>query len=150
MEPESESALGILLHPFGRKGNAEKSSEDATHIVGGIAAVRQGASRVDLRAIAGRPRAIPQQHPRLHSSGKRKDLLRDLVGGIRGGRTRNDTSPYDDGTETPLSLLSGGPWVKKQAGSTDDQLIFNAGGALDLVHTSHTLSTLSLVNEPDS
>jgi hypothetical protein len=39
VEPEGESALGILLlHPFGRKGNAEKSSEEATDMVGGIVA----------------------------------------------------------------------------------------------------------------
>ena len=31
---------------------------------------------------------------------KRKDLLGDLMGGIGGGRTRSDTNPYDDGTET--------------------------------------------------
>jgi len=37
MEPEGESALGTLLfHPLGRKGNAEKSSEDSADIVGGI------------------------------------------------------------------------------------------------------------------
>ena len=30
---------------------------------------------------------------------KRKDLLGDLVGGTGGGRTWNDTDPYDDGTE---------------------------------------------------
>jgi len=36
---------------------------------------------------------------------KRKDLLGDLMRGLRGGRARNDTNPYDDGTETPrLSL----------------------------------------------
>ena len=39
VEPEGESALGILhLHPFGRKGNAEKSSEEVTDIVGGTVA----------------------------------------------------------------------------------------------------------------
>jgi len=38
VEPEGESALGILFHPFGRKGNAKKSSEEATDIVGGIVA----------------------------------------------------------------------------------------------------------------
>ena len=37
---------------------------------------------------------------------KRKDHLGDLVGGIRGSRTRNDTDPNDDGTHTPLLLLS--------------------------------------------
>ena len=29
---------------------------------------------------------------------KRKDLLGDIVGGVRGGRTGNDTEPDDDGT----------------------------------------------------
>ena len=28
------------------------------------------------------------------------------MGGIRGGRTRNDANPYDDGTKTPFLLLS--------------------------------------------
>lgn len=28
------------------------------------------------------------------------------MGGISGGRTRSDTDPYDDGTETPLRFLS--------------------------------------------
>jgi hypothetical protein len=37
---------------------------------------------------------------------KHKDLLGDLMGGIRGGRTRADADPYDDGTKTPLLLLS--------------------------------------------
>ena len=35
---------------------------------------------------------------------KHKDLLGDLVGGIRGGRARNDTNPYDNRTETPFIL----------------------------------------------
>jgi hypothetical protein len=31
VEPEGKSALGVIrLHPFGRKGNAEKSSEETT------------------------------------------------------------------------------------------------------------------------
>src|SRR5712672_3627653 len=37
---------------------------------------------------------------------KRKDLLGDLVGGIGGGRARNNANPYDDGTETRLLFLS--------------------------------------------
>jgi len=49
---------------------------------------------------------------------ERKDLLGDLVGGIGGGRTRNDTDPYDDGTETPLLLLP--RWsVGEEAGRVD-------------------------------
>jgi hypothetical protein len=39
VEPEGESALGILLpHAFGRKGNAKKRGEEATDIVGGVIA----------------------------------------------------------------------------------------------------------------
>jgi len=37
---------------------------------------------------------------------KVKDVLGDLVGGIRGGRFRNDTNSYDNRTETPLLFLS--------------------------------------------
>jgi len=39
VEPEGESAL---LRPFGRKGNAEKRSEEATDVVGGIVAADMG------------------------------------------------------------------------------------------------------------
>ena len=40
MEPEGKSALGtIRLHAFDRKGNAEKSGEEKTDMVGGIGAV---------------------------------------------------------------------------------------------------------------
>jgi len=41
------------------------------------------------------------------------------VGGIGGGRTRNDTNPYDDGTEAPLLLsqLS----VGEEVGRVDGQ-----------------------------
>jgi len=107
MEPEGESALGILpLHPFGRKGNAEKSSEEATDIVGGVVAV-------DMTHKGWTCQPLQDDLAPFHNSildsilqQKRKDLLGDLVGGIGGGRTRNDTDPYDDGTETPLLLLS--------------------------------------------
>src|SRR6266571_2920345 len=37
---------------------------------------------------------------------KGKDLLGDLMGGMGRGRTRSDADPYNDGTETPLCLLS--------------------------------------------
>jgi hypothetical protein len=49
---------------------------------------------------------------------KLKNLLGNLVGGIRGGRIRKDTDPYDNGTETPLLLLS---WrsVGEEAGRVD-------------------------------
>lgn len=116
VEPEGESALGILLfHPCGRKGNAEKSSEEATDIVGSIVTAdmaHKGWTRQPLR-----DGLAPFHNSMLDSilQEKRKDLLGDLVGDIGGGRTRNDTDPYDDRTETPLLL------VKKRSGSTDDQ-----------------------------
>jgi hypothetical protein len=107
VEPEGERALGILLlHPFGRKGNSEKSGEEATDVVGTIVAVgmaHKGPTRQPLRD------GLAPFHNNILDSilqEKRKDLLGDLVGGIGGGRTRNDTDPYDDGTETPLLLLS--------------------------------------------
>jgi len=108
VEPEGESALGILLHPFGRKGNAEKSSEDATDIVGGIAAADMA-----HKGWTGEPLQdglAPFHNGTLNYTlqEKRKDLLRDLVGG---GRTRNDANPYDDGTETPR-LPSSPPAVR--------------------------------------
>jgi hypothetical protein len=37
---------------------------------------------------------------------KSKDLLRDIVGGVGGGRTGQDANPDNDRTETPLLLLS--------------------------------------------
>ena len=40
------------------------------------------------------------------------------MGGIGGGRTRDDTDPYDDGTETPLFLLSRRS-VGEEAGRVD-------------------------------
>ena len=40
------------------------------------------------------------------------------MGGIGGGRTRNDTDPYDDGTETPFLLLSRRS-VGEEAGRVD-------------------------------
>ena len=107
VEPEGERALGILLlHPFGRKGNSEKSGEEATDVAGSIVAVgmaHKGPTRQPLGdGLA--PFHSSILDPILQE--KRKDLLGDLVGGIGGGRTRNDTDPYDDGTETPLLLLS--------------------------------------------
>ena len=37
---------------------------------------------------------------------KRKDLLRDIVGGVGGGRTGHDTNPDNDRTKNPVLLLS--------------------------------------------
>ena len=107
MEPEGESALGILLlHPFGRKGNAEKSSEKATEIVGGVVVADMAHKGWTCQPL--RDDLAPFHNSILNSilQERRKDLLGDLVGGVGGGRTRNDTDPYDDGTETPLLLLS--------------------------------------------
>ena len=37
---------------------------------------------------------------------KGKDLLENLMGGISRDRTRSNTNPYDNRTETPLQYLS--------------------------------------------
>ena len=37
---------------------------------------------------------------------KGEDRLRDIVGGVGGGRTGLDSNPYNDRTETPLAPLS--------------------------------------------
>ena len=119
VEPEGESALGILLlHPFGCKGNAEKSSEESTDIVGGIDATDMAHKGWTCQPL--RDGLAPFHNSILDSilQKKHKGLLGDLVSGIGGGRTRNDTDPYDDGTETPLLLLS--RWsVGKEAGRVD-------------------------------
>ena len=108
MEPERKSALCILLpHFFGRKRNAEKSGEEATDIVGGIAAADMAQKGGTCQPL--RDRLAPFHHNALDSvlQQKRQDLLGDIVGGIGGGgRTRNDADPDDDGTETPPCLLS--------------------------------------------
>ena len=39
MEPERKSALGILLHFFGRKGNTVKRGKEATDVMGRIGTV---------------------------------------------------------------------------------------------------------------
>ena len=106
VEPEGESALDILrLHPFGRKGDAEKSSKETTNVVGGIEAVDMGHQGWTYQPLRDGP--APFHNSILDSIllEKRKDLLGDPVGGIGGGRTRNNTDPDDDGTETPLRLL---------------------------------------------
>ena len=119
MEPEGESALGILLfHPFGRKGNAEKSSEEATDIVGGIVVADMAQKGWTCQSL--RDGLAPFHNSIIDSilQEKRKDILGDLVGSIGGGRTRNDTDPYDDGTKTPLLLLSR-RCVGEEAGKVD-------------------------------
>jgi len=112
--------LGILLllHPFGRKGNAEESSEEATEIVGGIVAADMAHKGWTCQPL--HDGLVPFHNSILNSilQEKRKDLLGDLVGGIGGGRTRNDADPYDDGTETPLFLLSQRS-VGEEAGRVD-------------------------------
>ena len=50
---------------------------------------------------------------------KCKDLLGDIVGSVRGGRTKNDTNPYDDGTKA--SLLLSQLSVGKEVGRVDGQ-----------------------------
>lgn len=69
MKPESETALGILLlHFFGRKGNAEKSGEEPTDVMSGVGATDVAQKGGGLPASAGPPRAIRLQRPRLRSS----------------------------------------------------------------------------------
>jgi hypothetical protein len=77
----------LLLHPFGRKGNAEKSSEEATDIVGGIVAADMAHKGWTCQPL--RDGLAPFHNSILDSilQEKRKDLLGDLVGGIGGGRT---------------------------------------------------------------
>ena len=99
VEPEGESTLYILLlHPFGRKGNAEKSSEEATDIVGGIVDVDMAHKGWTCQSVW--DGLAPFHNSILNSvlQEKRKNLLGDLMGGIGGGRTWNDTNPYDDRT----------------------------------------------------
>ena len=115
MEPEGESALGtLLLHPFSCNGNAEKSSEGATDMVGGM--VHKGWTCQPLH------NSLTPFHNNILNSilqEKHKNLLGDLVGSIRGGRTSGDTDLYDDRTETPHLLLS---WqsMGEEADSVDE------------------------------
>jgi hypothetical protein len=107
VEPERKSALGILLfHFFGRNGNAEKSSEEATDMMGGVAAAHMAHKGGTCQPL--RDRLAPFHNSILDSviQQERKDLLGDIVGSIGGGRTGNNADPDDDGTETPLRLLS--------------------------------------------
>lgn len=119
MEPERKTALGILLlHFFGRKGNAEKSSEEATDMMSGVAATdvaHKGGTCQPLR-----DRLAPFDNGTIDSvlHQERKDFLGDIVGGIGGGRTGKDADPNDDRAEAPLRLLS---WrsVSEEAGRVD-------------------------------
>jgi len=119
VEPEGESALGILLlHPFSCKGNAKKSSEEATDIVGGIGATNMTHKGGTCKLLG--DGLTPFHNSILNSilQEECKDLLRDLVGGIGGGGAGNYTNPYDDWTKTPLLLLS--QWsVGEEAGRVD-------------------------------
>lgn len=107
VKPEGESALGILLlHLFGRDGKVEKSSEESTDVVGGIVA-----ADMTHEGLTCEPRrnCLAPFHNNIVNiifEEKRRDLLADLMGGVGGGRARNDTNRYDDETETPLLLLS--------------------------------------------
>lgn len=106
MEPEGESALGILLHPFGSKRNTKKSSEEATDIVGGIVAANMAHKGWTCQPLWDSLTPFHNSILDFILQKKPKDLLGDLVGSIGGGRTRNDTNPYDNRTKTPLLLLS--------------------------------------------
>ena len=119
MEPKRKSALNILLlHFFGRKGYAEKRSEEATDIMGGIAGVdiaHKGGTCQPLR------NCLTPFHDGIVDSvllQERKDLLGDFVGGIGGSRPRNDANPYDNWTETPPRLVSQ-RCVSEEAGGVD-------------------------------
>jgi hypothetical protein len=116
----------LLLHSFGRNGKPEKSGEEATDIVGGIVAADMAHEGWTCQPL--RDGLTPFHNSIINPilQEKRENLLGDLVGGMGGGRTRNDTDPYDDGPRLPFSSSPSGPRVKKRAGSTDDQLIFQA------------------------
>ena len=119
VEPEGKSALGILLlHFFGRKGNAEKSSEEVTDMMSGVAAADMAHKGGTCQPL--RDRLAPFHNSILDSvlQQELEDLLGDIVGGIGGGRTGNDADPDDDGTETPLRLLSRRP-LSEEAGRVD-------------------------------
>ena len=106
VEPEGVSALDILLHPFGRNGNTEKSSKEATDIMGGIVGADMAHKGWTCQSLLDGLTPFHNSIPNPILQEKRENLLGDLVGGMGGGRTRNDTDPYDDGTKTPLLLLS--------------------------------------------
>ena len=119
VKPERKTALGILLlHVFGRKRNAEKSSEEATDMVSGVSGTDMAHKGGACQPL--RNRLAPFHNSTLDSVVQQegKDLLGDIVGGIGGGRTRTDADPDDDRTETPLRLLSQRS-VSEKAGRVD-------------------------------
>ena len=123
VEPERKTALGILLlHFFGRKGNAEKSSEEVTDMMSGIAGTDVAHKGGACQLL--RDRLAPFHNSTLNSvlQQERKDLLGDIVGSIGGGRTGKDADPDNDRTETPLCLLS---WrsVSEEAGRVDGRIV---------------------------
>ena len=119
VEPERKSALGILLlHSLSRKGNAKRSSEEATNMMGGIAAVDMAHKGGTCEPLWDRLAPFYSNILDFVLQQEREDLSGDLVGDIGGGRTRNDADPYDDGTETPLLLLSQ-RCVGEEAGTVD-------------------------------
>ena len=106
VQPESESALRVLLHLLGREGYAEKSSEKPPGVMGGIRAAdvaHEGWTHEPLQD------GLAPFYDSIFDSvrlEKGEDLLGDLVGGIGGGRPRHYTDPNDDRSETPLLLLT--------------------------------------------
>lgn len=124
VKPECKSALGIQLLSFvGRKGNTEKSGEEAADIIGGISAADMAHKGMACQSL--RDRLAPFHNNTLDPvlQQKRKDLLGDIVGGIGGGRTGKDADPDDDGTETSLRLLSRRS-VGEEAGSVDGRPVY--------------------------
>ena len=122
VELEGESALVILfLRRCGREGNAYMRSKKATNVVGGIDAAGMAHQGRTCQPLAN---GLAPFHDNALNSILRqesKDVLGYPMRDVCRGRSRNDTDPYDDGTETP-----GGPWVKKRATSMDDHLISRA------------------------
>lgn len=125
VKPQDKSALGIvILHIFGGKGNGEKSSKESASVVSGIGATGMRHEWGSCKPL--HDRLSPFHHHALDFvlPQKSKDLLRVIVGSVRGGRTRLDSNPENDRTETPLLFLSRRT-VCEKAGRVN-------GGPLDL------------------
>ncbi|KAN0084631.1 hypothetical protein V8E55_008135 [Tylopilus felleus] len=105
VEPEGESALGILLHPLCCQGNAVKSSEEVTDMVGGIGVANMAHQGWIWQPLQDSLTPFHNSILKLIIQEKLKDLLGDVMGGIGRGRIRNNTNLYYNGTETPLLLL---------------------------------------------
>ena len=86
VEPEGVSALDILLlHPFGRNGNAKKSSEEAMDLVGGIVAADMAHKGWSCQPLRDGLTPFHDSILNLILQKKRENLLGDLVGSIGGG-----------------------------------------------------------------